>query len=199
VKRSKELIIGKRDGSTEAFSHVKLRRCLVATMRVCGYDVRLAEPLTQAVAMHLEQWVDPRPPTSDYIYRCLRAALTQTGMTNAAEQLAAHRRQRRLSRRGLRVHDSQRSAADAVPWQKAAIVRTLEGRYGLGRSPARILAAEVETRALALDYHVISTALVAELVRNELMAWGLSGETFEPAQRARRADAVTGSRPTQED
>jgi hypothetical protein len=58
------------------------------------------------------------------------------------------------------------------------VVTTLERRHSLKASVARILAGEIESRVLGLNYGVVSSALIAELIRNELMAWGLSDDAI---------------------
>lgn len=195
MKRGEPVIIGKRDGHTEAFSIAKLKRCLSGAMLACSRDARFADPLAQAVQMHLEQWAEARPPTSDYIFRCLRSALTQTGMPEAAEELVSHRQIRSAGRRSVRVYDSAGCRSNGEPWRKAALVNTLQARYGLRRPTARMLAREIETRVLALDYPLVSTALINELMRNELSAWGLDDNAVEPAQVDRSPDPVAGGPP----
>ena len=61
------------------------------------------------------------------------------------------------------------------------IVRSLERRFELTPNVARILAAEIEKRVLGLDYRVVTAALVIELIRNELSAWGLATGTSQAA------------------
>ncbi|MCH8804736.1 MAG: hypothetical protein IH986_01430 [Planctomycetes bacterium] len=195
MKRGIPVIIGKRDGHTEAFCIAKVKRCLGAAMSACSRDARFADPLAQAVQMHLEQWTETRPPTSNYIFRCLRSALVQTGMPEAAEELLSHRQIRSAGRCGIRVYDSAGRRSNGEPWRKAALVNTLQARYGLRRPTARILAREIETRVLALDYPLVSTALINELMRNELLAWGFDDNAVEPAHVDRSPNPVAGGPP----
>lgn len=182
--------VRKCDGSQEAFQVDKLRRSLAAAMRDCHYDPRFAESLARAVAIHLDGWRGYRPPSTDYIFRCVRTVLGDTGLADVARQLAIHRRHRALRRRALMVLDPRRGGRGTTPWRKRRVCQTLQTRFELNPSAARIIAGEIEERILSLNYNVISTALVAELIRNELLAWGLLEE--DHGQRQARASGDDG-------
>jgi hypothetical protein len=167
-------MIRKCDGSLERFEFHKLRRGVAVAMRDCGYEERLADAIAQAVSLHLRDWRQDRPPSSEYIFRCVRTVLDETGLQEVAQRLMTYRRQRACRRRSLFVFDSRHPDLAAKPWRKSAVVGTLQRRHRLSRMAARILAGQIEERVLSLDYSVISSALVAELIRSELMAWGLS-------------------------
>lgn len=191
-------MIAKREGRLEPFETAKLRRCLAAAMKTCNCDERFADALARALELHLRDRREPRPPTTDYIFRCLRTALCETGMDQVARQLARHRRRRTSQRRKLSVFDARASQPALAPWRKATVAGTLERRHGLTHSVARILAGEIERRVLALEYSAISTALIAELIRNELMAWGLADPVKDAAPRALEVDVVAGRRTRKE-
>jgi hypothetical protein len=70
------------------------------------------------------------------------------------------------------------------------VADALEARHGLRRSVARFLAGEVERRVLSLEYHVVSTALIAELIRNELLAWGLAEPTTSVFPSVQKVDVA---------
>lgn len=190
MRKTRAILVAKRGGGVEAFDPAKLRRCLVAAMRACHHEPRLADPLTRAIELHLRDWSRPRPPTTDYIFRCVRTALVETGMEQVTRQLARHRRRRATRRQSVTVYDP-RCEGGLTPWRKARVARVLESRHGLGHSTARILAGEIERRVLALEYNVVSTALIAELIRSELFAWGLGEVTSEAVPGAPRPDLVT--------
>ena len=188
MRKTRAILVAKRGGGIEAFDPAKLRRCLAAAMRACHYEPRLADALTRAIELHLGDWSRPRPPTTDYIFRCLRTALVETGMEQVTQQLARHRRRRASQRQGVAVCDPRDPEGGLTPWRKARVARVLESRHGLGHSTARILAGEIERRVLALEYNVVSTALIAELIRSELFAWGLGEVTSETASGAPRLE-----------
>ncbi len=187
-------MIAKREGQLERFEPPKPRRCLAAAMKACNRDLRLADALAGAVALHLRDWSAAAPPSSDYIFRCLRTALVETGMEDVAQHLVLHRRRRASQRRGLSVFDVNKSHYALAPWRKAAVAATLEGRHGLTHAVARILAGEIERRVLALEYSVVSKSLIRELVRNELLAWGLVDAMTELAPGAQGV-ALVADRP----
>jgi hypothetical protein len=189
VSDSKPIMLAKRDGTLEPFLPGKLRRVLDLALRAGRHDPRLADPLIQAVEAHLCCWDEPRPPTTEYVYRCVHTVLRETGLDEVADVLATHRRSRRLKRRSLRVLRPDASGV-AAPWRKTTVVEALEKRFELGHAVARIVAGELETRVLNLGYRTISSGLLEELMRNELLAWGLAGTeasgscTSQPERRA---------------
>jgi hypothetical protein len=73
--------------------------------------------------------------------------------------------------RGVRV----REAEGIFPWSKSRIVAALVHEADLSRSQAEEVAARVEVRVVSSGLKRISTALIRELVDNELVASGLSG------------------------
>ena len=176
MKTANTITIAKRDGSQEPFSPAKLRRVVALAMQACGYDRKLADPLVQAVEVHLQYWEEPHLPTSEYVARCVNAVLKQTGLHDVRECVAAHRRWRRVRRRAVQVARPV-SKRGLRPWRKNSLIAMLKKRYDVGHAVARIVAGEIELRVLNLGFSVISHALLEELVRNELAAWGLLVET----------------------
>jgi transcriptional regulator NrdR family protein len=172
VNTTKTIVIEKRGGSREPFSAAKLRRVLALAMQESQIDPKLADPLVQAVEVHLRYWDDERPPTSEYVFRCVCAVLKQTDLTEVADILLAHRRWRRVRRRSVRVLRAKPKRGSR-PWKKRDLIAQLEGRFGIGRSAARIIASEMEQRVLNLGFRLVSQPLLDELLQNELMAWGL--------------------------
>jgi hypothetical protein len=195
VKRTKQIVVTKRDGTLERFSLEKLCNCLAAVMRRQAYDPRLAGPLAKAVAMHLQEWQEASPPTTDYIYRCVRSVLQQTGLTDGADELAAHRRQRRARRARIHVVTPARPGA-CERWRKAALVETLQNSYGLRYSVSRFMAGQIEAQVFTLGYREVSKPFLLELMRNEVQAWGLVDEValgtdmpdFEPPVSTRQVE-----------
>ncbi len=174
-KKTRQILVTKVDGTVESFSLVKLKNCLANAMRASGQDPNLAGPLAKAVALHLQNWPGRQPPSSHYIYRCVCSVLQQTGLSEVADELAAHRRVRSFRRARLRVVGPGESAERGERWRKGAIVETLEND-GLRHAVARFVAGQVETQVFGLGYRVLSKAFLRELVRNEVLAWGLGDE-----------------------
>lgn len=186
--------VKKRDGSFEPLDGAKLRRCLAAALARCDTDSRYADALAEAVLIHLRNAAAERPPDTDYVFRCCRTVLHETGMEDAAAALSQMRRERATTRRRLTV----RSASGASnAWRKERVVAALERRHGLVRETARILACEVEQRVLGLDYRTVSAGLVEELIRNELSHWGI--EDIVRAQVAGARDSLVEPCPRRTD
>lgn len=178
VERGHTPVITKRDGSSEPFSGSKLRRCVEALLRGAGFDPHLAVPLSKAVALHVERCDDEAPLTASYVFDCVHAVLSQTGLRDAADGFQAHRAERCRSRERISVCDDIGESRSAVPWDKACLIATLQGKYGLRRAVSRYLASEIERKMIVLDYQNVSRELVAALMHNELSAWGLLGDSF---------------------
>lgn len=187
------IIVRKRDGSHEPLQVAKLKRTLSLAMRECSYDVRYADPLARAVAMHLDGWDERRPPSTEYLFECVESVLRETGLDDVARQLDIHRRHRASRRRNLRVVELRRGTPVATPWRKHSVVEALRCRHSVSRETARILAGEIERRALSLNYSAISSELVAELIRNELLAWGLLNETPVGGRAEGTSEDVVGT------
>lgn len=192
MKRNRVALIRKRDGSVERFSCAKLQRCLSIVLDGTRQDVRLAGPLARAVAIHLADWSDKDLPTSEYVYRCVQAVFTQTDLGVCARRLAAHRRQRRALRKQTRVVYPHEPQTPPVGWRKTRVVRALRRSHGLRTPVARLVAAEVEAHVLGLGFQFVQSAVIAALVQNVLMTWGLS------ADGPRRISGVAVSEPAAE-
>lgn len=189
MKKHRVVRIVKRDGNTESFDFMKLKRSVSAAMKTSGYDPGYADALAKAVAIHVREWDEHEPPTTEYLFSCVRSVLEETGLGDVAQAIVRHRRQRAGRRSTVSVIDPRRPQRAPSAWCKSRLVETLERRYQVKSDVARFLGGEIEQRLLALGYHVVSTALVAELIRNELMAWGLSDE----AAAARATADVPGN------
>lgn len=198
MKKTRHIVVTKHDGTLERFSAVKLTNCLADAMRAHGYDPRLAQPLARAVALHLQEWQGATPPSTGYIYRCVRSVLQQTGLGDVADELAAHRRMRRLRRRRVRVLDAGELQSGGEAWSKSVIVDTLRNEYDLRHVVARFMASRIEAQVFALDYRTVSRAFLRELVRNEILAWGLADTRTVSATVEACQPRVSTPRPAQE-
>lgn len=195
MKSDKPLLISKRDGAVERFSRTKLRNCVARALQASAADARLAEPLSRAVELHMQEWTEPRPPTTDYLFRCVRSVLQQTGLSEAAEALQEHYRARRARRKRCRVVDQLHRESNATAWNKRAIVDTLHKRYGLSIGVARFLAGRVEDQALQLGSRFVSRSLLSELMAHELAAWGLIDSLFDASAATTEDAAAVPPRP----
>ena len=173
MKRTKSLIITKRDGTLERFSVEKLRSCLGRVLSATADEPRLADPLSRAIKLHLQESGRTAMSSSEYVFRCARSVLLQTGLSDAARGLVSHRRLRIARRRRVRVYDPLETGREPVRWRKSAVVASLQNVYNVRQAVARFLAGHIENRVLELGYRLVSRPFLAELVRNEMLAWGL--------------------------
>lgn len=200
MKPKKALVITKRDGTLEQFSAAKLRSCLTRVLQAGGEELRMAGPLAQAIAVHLRGQNDPEISTSDYVYGCACAALAQTGLTCSASALQSHRRLREARRQRLRVYDPLQPGRPPARWRKGTVVATLQNVYELRQGVARFLAGLIEAHVFELGYRLLSKPFLAELVRNEVLAWGLLFERVSPSgPEAWTPNPVAGNGPPKED
>ncbi len=201
VKRtSRDIVVTKQDGTVERFVLPKLANSLARVLRGRAYDARLATPLARAVAMHLREWPREQPPGTDYIYQCVTSVLQQTGLTDVADDLGHHRRLRAARRRRTRVLPSGAPAGTTgESWRKAALVATLENRYGLTHAVSRFLAGQIELQVFALNYRLLTRPFLAELVRNEVLAWGLADEQMLRVDKACEHPVGGLGQPVEED
>ncbi len=174
--RRGQLEVRKRDGGCEPFDRAKLRRSLMRALREVREAAHYADPLAEAVAIHLAQWQGPEPPSTEYVFRCCQTVLRETGLKPVAVAMARYRRRREARREATRVRRADGGRLVVEPWQRSRVVATLRSQYGLGRAAARVLSCEVESRVLSLGYRVVDAELIGAVVRNELRAWGLMDE-----------------------
>lgn len=166
-------MVTKTDGSRELFSEEKLRRSLSLALESGGFDTAHAGPLASAVRLHVQRDTDIAGLTSEYLLVCATAVLNQTGAGEAAEELLRRHRERDGLRRRTRVFNPERPNKGLKPWHKSVLVECLRSKHGLESNVARLLAGEVEMRVFACGFQVVRAPLISELLRNELMAWGL--------------------------
>ncbi len=173
MKGERPVRVIKRDGTTEPFSFAKLRNCLARVFEETAYERRLAVPLARAVAMHVEDRSAVRPPTTDYLYQCVREALIQTGLREVADALMSHRRLRRARRERVRIFEHASLTGPSVPWRKRDVMVELGASALLGPVVARFLAGEVERQLLDAPARAISRDSLQKKISEQVSAWGL--------------------------
>jgi hypothetical protein len=194
VIRDWTLVVTKRDGTRERFSLTKLQGCLAWALQSSGEDPRIAGHLARAIETYVTGGSHRRPLTTEHVYQCACTALAHTGFAAAATALEVYRRHRAARRRRLRVTDARQPEPQLWRWRKDMVVTTLRGTYQLGSVVARFLAGRIEQRVFELGRSVLSTALLNELTREEVLAWGLmDGATIvAPGEPARPGPLARG-------
>jgi len=150
-------------------------------MKACNHQAHVADDLVRAMEIHLRDCSVGRALKSDYIFRCARTVLRETGLPEVAKVLDSFRCHRAACRERVRVFCETSADHSLKKWRKTRVVKTLVSEFGLSNSTARVLAGEVEQRVLMLGYGAVSTGLVSELIRTELRCWGLSRDALRVA------------------
>jgi len=185
--------IRKRDGRLMPFDESKIADAIFKAARaVGGQDRYVAEELASAVTDYLNAHYEDEMPGIEDIQDMVEKVLIETGHAKTAKAYILYRDKRAQARRAMRVRKAARAkdgrnttdtallvdtgAKDALlPWDKGRIAEALEKEAHLDAQTARKVASAVEQRVLASGLSRISTALVRELVDNELFERGLTG------------------------
>ena len=123
-------------------------------------------------------------PEIEEIQDLVEVGLIELGHAQVAKAYILYRDRRARAREALGGasgeasvlrHVRVREAEGTFPWSKSRIVAALVHEADLSREQAEDIALRVEGRVVASGTRRLSTALVRELVDNELVAMGLSG------------------------
>ncbi len=186
--------VRKRDGREVPFDETKIRDAIQRAMVAVGEgDQGFAAEVAGVVRMALENRRasadsnlagDAPAPSIEEIQDLVEHALIELGRASVAKAYILYRDRRAKLREVLEVHRSPtpgtraprvRPSDESAPgtWSKGRIVAALMNEAELVRGAAEEIAGRVETRVFALGLKRISTALVRELVDNELVGMGL--------------------------
>jgi len=177
------LRVEKADGSHEVYLHTKVIGAIAAALAEAdAYDPHDAEELAEAVRKFIAQRYGNSLVSSDEIYSMVQVALCETGFVQAALALHQHRTHREMARRRVEVvrqttltehaawaqHDLSHTKTQVLNWNKSVIARDLQKNQSLPPHLARAVAAQVEEKVLRLGTRQLRTALLHELVTDEL-------------------------------
>ena len=182
--------VRKRDGRVVPFQKKKIADAVFkAVLAVGGEDKFLAEELAQVITLFLEREFDGSIPGIEDIQDVVEKVLIETGHAKTAKAYILYRDERRRLRERLQVRKrttSRRSITDVtllvdpstkdalLPWSKGRIVEALIKEAGMEVDVAEEIASAVEKKVFASGITRISTALIRELVDNELFERGCS-------------------------
>ncbi|MCI0586883.1 MAG: hypothetical protein L0323_08605 [Planctomycetes bacterium] len=178
--------VRKRDGREVPFDARKIAEAIFKAIRATGgSDRRLAAELAEVVGVALSRR-GPGPPHIEEIQDLVERVLMETGHAAVAKAYILYRDKRAQVREALAVRkDPEGRAAPAVhpptggalrSWSKGKIVAALMMEADLPREVAETVASRVEDRVFASGLTRISTALLRELVDNELFSLGLGAK-----------------------
>lgn len=164
--------IRKRDGRVEPYAEPKIARAILAAGAPDRY---LAEDLAGVVTLYLERCGDAAVPSSDDVRRVVEKVLAETGHAAAARSFVDFARAPKVaappSPPGLfpAVTVESASRGEVSPWDRGRIAAALAREMRLDEERAERIAAAVERRLFAMGVARVSTALVRELVNQELL------------------------------
>jgi ribonucleoside-triphosphate reductase len=186
--------IRKRDARIMPFDRSKIAAAIFkAAQAVGGEDRFIAEELASAVTDYLNRHYEGDIPGIEDIQDMVEKVLIETGHAKTAKAYILYRERRAQSRRAMKVRKAEATEAKArnttdmtllvdtgakdalVAWDKGRIVEALEKEAHVDAATARKVAGAVEEKVLASGLSRISTALIRELVDNELFERGLTG------------------------
>ena len=180
----------KRDGRLVPFNEKKIADAIFkAAQAVGGNDRALADELAVVVTMFLEKKHAGQNPSIEEIQNVVEKVLIETGHAKTSKAYILYRDKRARTRESLRVRKQTKKRADTTdvsllvdtetkdetfPWDKRKIAGALEKEADLSEGIASEIAGVVEQRVFSSGLNRISTALIRELVDNELFERGYS-------------------------
>ena len=183
--------VRKRDGRLVPFDESKIADAIFkAAQAVGGEDKALAGDLADMVSFHLEQKFNPPEadvPGIEDVQDLVEKVLIETGHARTAKAYILYRDRRARLRGALKVRKNVKkgnnstdvsllvdtdSRDESSVWDKGKIALALEKESGLPLDESLDIASAVEKRVFASGLNRISTALLRELVDNELFERG---------------------------
>ncbi len=164
-----------------------------------GFDPAIARQVADRVIEQLdnplcEYYVFPdaegrRVPCIEDVQDLVEIALAELGHADIVAAYKRYRRQREVARRRIQVRDRDGSrkadvtdqslllvesatSSMTLPWDRSRIVRQLLQKTDLSADVATSVAKAVENQVIASEMKLVSTALIREMVNNELEARG---------------------------
>ena len=180
----------KRDGRKVPFNERKIADAIFnAAQAVGGEDRALADELAVVVTMFLEKKYAGQTPGIEDIQDVVEKVLIETGHAKTAKVYILYRDKRARSRESLCVRKQTKKRVDTTdvsllvntetkdetfPWDKRKIAEALEKEADLSEEVSGEIAGAVEQRVFSSGLNRISTALIRELVDNELFEKGFN-------------------------
>jgi len=179
--------VKKRDGREVPFDKQKIAEAVGKAQSAVGeQDPLFASEVSDVVELALRrryQGIEEPIPGIEEIQDLVELALIELGHAAVAKAYILYRDRRARIRNVLAVHGEDTGSGRAPrvqvagaleSWSKGRIVAALMNEAELPRPTAETVAANVEARVFDSGLKRISTALIRELVDNELVDMGLS-------------------------
>lgn len=180
--------IKKREGHLVPFDREKIYHAILAAMEAVGEKDELqAREVTDHVTYHLEVNFEKRIPSVEEIQDMVEEQLVASSLTKAAKAYIIYRNKKNELRKKLIVRNEEKSYKNTTemsllvststeetvtPWERNRIINALVKEAKLSTAVAEKIAKKVEEKILSLNFTNVSTALIRELVDNELFTRG---------------------------
>jgi hypothetical protein len=171
--------VRKRDGSTESLCFAKLlgtvRKGLEASGESCGSEPQVAAGLAEAVYDYARETFRGAMVDATRLAELVEIVLSQTGHAGACLAAQEFRALREQQRRRVMVAGPRPSDGRYVRrrWNKSHVVQHLRRHHGLDAPVSRMIAGRVELLVFNCGLKAVTTGLVLEMIKSELLAWGL--------------------------
>lgn len=179
LRQEEGIRVRKRDGSTEPLSFCKLtggmRRSLEAAGEAIGLEAATSAGLAEAIHDYLRRAGREEAIDTRHLAELVELVLLQTGHNGAAAVFHQYQSLRDQQRRRLMVAGQRPSDGRYVQrrWDKSLVVQHLRRQHNLESTVARLIAGRVEQLMFACGLRVVTGGLVYEMIKSELLAWGL--------------------------
>ena len=173
--------VRKRDGEIVRFEPDNIARSLRLASQELDEPLPLdtLEELARMASFFVRTNATGQTIESADVAERVEQSLRETGQIGLADSCNNHRARKRRACEQLVVSADREDSRDGPPrpefWSKSRVVETLRVRLGLDARQAREIASRVERTVLAARWTRLSTALVREIVNNELAAWNIQG------------------------
>ncbi len=174
--------VRKRDNRVVPFEQSKIADAIYKAIRSVGRgDYALAEELASAVAHFLDKKFAGAIPGIEDIQDQVETVLIETGHAEVAKTYILYRNKRAAIREALQVRSEGgpelvEDRGGTAPWSKGKIVAALIREADMEAAAAEDVASAVERKVFASGIQRISTALLRELVDNELFERGFNAK-----------------------
>lgn len=173
------LRVAKRDGTVEPFVIGKILNCvrngLVASGEPLAIDTSAAGGLAEAVFEYIKTSYSESPVPSKHLAELVELVLSQTGHSAAGLAIRHYAHFRDRQRRRILVATARPADGRFVQkrWNKSLLIQHLRRFHLLDTPASRMIAGRVEQMIFECGLRAITSGLVRELARSELLAWGL--------------------------
>jgi hypothetical protein len=164
------IVVRKRNGRTEPFDAGKLAGALWRGMEDAVGTYRDARDLAEAIEIYLHRR-GQQDISSRAIFEMAMKVLRRAGLSEAAELVELHATLRAIRRDQLRV---RHHSGELTAWDKSWLTDLGERIWGLSRSTARVLAAEVEDDLLSPEPLEVGRDDVVGLFNEKVSEFGLA-------------------------